>query len=110
MGLGISVEKLFDLFHSRAIFGLVAQNMGFRKVEKLGHCVLTSFCALVRSRFLQTAALRPAVVFRMGEQMANVDASQIIAHIDDKAIFAPSNIENRTPLPEETCRGKISAN
>ena len=75
MGWRICVEELLNLNHRNGIFGLVAQDMGFRKVEKLGYGVLTSFCISVFGHSLQTDILYPEVVFLMGEQMANVDAA-----------------------------------
>ena len=57
--------------------------MGFRKVEKLSHDIFT-FCGVFgHGRTLQTAVLHPAHIFLMGQHMANVDAAEIIAHIDD---------------------------
>jgi hypothetical protein len=109
MGRRISVEEPFNLGHSGGIFGLIAQDMGFCKVEKLGHSVLTSFCISGLDRSLQTAVLCSAAVFLMGKHMANVDAAQVIAPIDDKPIVVPANIEHRPPLSEETCRSKILA-
>ena len=41
--------------------------------------------------------------------MANVDATEIITHVDDESVFVAPDIKHRTPLPEETCRGKILA-
>ena len=83
--------------------------MGFRKVEKLSHDIFT-FCGVVgRGRTLQTALLCPARIFLVGQHMANVDAAEIITHVDDKPVFVSPNIKNRPPLPEETCRGKILA-
>src|SRR5262245_1325734 len=109
MGRRISVEEPFNLSHSGGILSLIAQDMGLCKVEKLGHSVLTSFCISGLGRSLQTAVLCSAVVFLMGKHMANVDAAQVIAHIDDKPIFVPANIEHCPPLSEETCRSKILA-
>src|SRR5215217_4828484 len=83
--------------------------MGFRKVEKLRHDIFT-FCGVVgRGRTLQTTLLCPARIFLVREHMTNVDAAQIITHVDDKPVFIAPNVKHRTPLPEETCRGKILA-
>jgi hypothetical protein len=45
----------------------------------------------------------------MGQYVANVDAAEIIAYIDDQPVFVAANIKHRPPLPEETGQGKILA-
>ena len=83
--------------------------MGFRKVEQLSHA-LFSFCGVVGcGRTLQTTLLYPARIFLVRKHMANVDAAEIIAYVDDKPIFVAPNVKYCPPLPEETCRSKILA-
>ena len=75
MEWGVSVEELVYLPHSSSVFSLVAQDMGFRKVEKLSHALFT-FCGIVgRGRTLHTALLCPARIFLVREHMTNVDAA-----------------------------------
>ena len=62
------------------------------------------------TRTLHTAGLDPARIFLVGQHMANVDAPEIITHVDDKSVFVASNIKHRPSRPKETCRGKILAN
>jgi len=45
----------------------------------------------------------------VGQHMANVDAAEIIAHIDDQPVFIAPTIKHRPLLPKETGRGKILA-
>src|SRR5919199_5959063 len=81
--------------------------MGFRKVEKLSHTLFPFYDVVGRGRTLQTALLCPARIFLVREHMTNVDPTQIITHVDDKPVFIAPNVKHSTPLPEETCRGKI---
>jgi hypothetical protein len=65
----ISVEEPFNRGDSGGILGLIAQDMGFCKVEKLGHRVLISFSISGLGRSLQTAILCSAVVFLMAKDL-----------------------------------------